>query len=44
MKRHAYLIIAHQHFDMLRSLIGALDSEQADFYIHINTVHSISIN
>ena len=36
MKRHAYLIIAHQHFDMLRSLIAALDSEQADFYVHIN--------
>jgi len=35
-KRHAYLIIAHQHFDMLKSLICALDSEHADFYIHIN--------
>ncbi len=36
MKRHAYLIIAHHHFDMLRRLIAALDSEHADFYIHIN--------
>lgn len=36
MKRHAYLIIAHHHFDMLKKLIGALDSENADFYIHIN--------
>ena len=36
MKRHAYLIIAHHHFDMLARLIRALDSEHADFYIHIN--------
>lgn len=36
MKRHAYLIIAHHHFDMLKKLIAALDSEHADFYIHIN--------
>lgn len=35
-KRHAYLIIAHQHFDMLQRLIRALDSEHADFYIHID--------
>lgn len=37
MERHAYLIIAHHHFDMLKNLIRALDSENADFYIHINT-------
>ena len=36
MKRHAYLIIAHHHFDMLKKLISVLDSEHADFYIHIN--------
>ncbi len=36
MKKHAYLIIAHHHFDMLKRLIAALDSEHADFYIHIN--------
>lgn len=36
MKRHAYLIIAHHHFDMLKKLIRTLDSENADFYIHIN--------
>lgn len=36
MKRHAYLIMAHHHFDMLKKLIAALDSENADFYIHIN--------
>ena len=35
-KRHAYLIIAHHHFDMLARLIRVLDSEHADFYIHIN--------
>lgn len=37
MKKHAYLIIAHHHFDMLKNLIRTLDSENADFYIHINT-------
>ena len=36
MKRHAYLIIAHQYFDLLQRLIRALDSENADFYIHID--------
>ena len=36
MKRHAYLIIAHHHFDMLKKLMAVLDSEHADFYIHIN--------
>ena len=36
MKRHAYLIIAHHHFDMLKKLIAVLDSEHADFYVHIN--------
>ena len=37
MKKHAYLIIAHHHFDMLKKLVSVLDSENADFYIHINT-------
>lgn len=36
MKRHAYLIIAHQHFDLLQRLMKALDSKSADFYIHID--------
>lgn len=36
MKRHAYLIIAHHHFHLLARLIAALDSENADFYIHID--------
>lgn len=36
MKRHAYLIIAHHHFDMLKRMMRVLDSENADFYIHIN--------
>lgn len=36
MKRHAYLIMAHHRFDMLARLIAALDSENADFYIHID--------
>lgn len=36
MKKHAYLIIAHQHFDMLERLVRALDSGEAGFYIHID--------
>ena len=44
MKRHAYLIIAHHHFDMLKNLIRTLDSENADFYIHINSkVKDVSV-
>lgn len=36
MKKHAYLIIAHQHFEMLERLVRALDSGEAGFYIHID--------
>ena len=36
MKRHAYLIIAHQHFELLERLVRALDSGNAGFYIHID--------
>lgn len=36
MKKHAYLIIAHHRFDILERLLRALDSENADFYIHID--------
>ncbi|MDO5298697.1 MAG: beta-1,6-N-acetylglucosaminyltransferase [Clostridia bacterium] len=36
MKRHAYLIIVHQHLELLERLIRVLDSDAADFYIHID--------
>ena len=35
-KTHAYLIMAHQHFDLLGRLVRALDSASAGFYIHID--------
>lgn len=36
MNRHAYLIIAHNQFELLKMLIELLDFEQNDFYIHID--------
>lgn len=35
-KRHAYLIIAHTDFNLLRKLISELDDERNDIYIHID--------
>lgn len=34
--RHAYLIIAHNNFEILQKQLSLLDSENADFYIHID--------
>lgn len=34
--RHAYLIIAHSGWDQLKMLIGCLDSNNTDIYIHID--------
>lgn len=34
--KQAYLIIAHNKFDMLRALIRQLDSRDNDIYIHID--------
>ena len=36
MRKHAYLIIAHNQFELLRMQCGALDSPTHDFYIHID--------
>lgn len=36
MKKHAYLIIAHDKFEMLKRLVERLDSEWNDIYIHID--------
>lgn len=33
---HAYLIIAHEHFDLLKVLLSSLDDERNDIFIHIN--------
>lgn len=32
----AYLIIAHEDFDILKKTLAILDDEQADFYLHID--------
>lgn len=34
--KHAYLIMAHNDFDILKKLIQLLDDENNDFYIHID--------
>lgn len=34
--RHAYLIIAHKDFDILKLLIQSLDDERNDIYVHID--------
>ena len=36
MGRHAYLIMAHNQFDLLCKLIRELDYELNDIYIHID--------
>lgn len=36
MNRHAYLIIAHEQFEILKIALSILDSEYHDFFIHID--------
>lgn len=36
MIRSAFLIVAHNNFEMLKFLIKSLDSEEHDIYIHID--------
>lgn len=36
MSRHAYLIMAHNDFDLLKTLLGTLDDERNDIYLHID--------
>ncbi|MER2227469.1 MAG: beta-1,6-N-acetylglucosaminyltransferase [Carnobacterium sp.] len=42
LKKHAYLIIAHNEFDILKSLIEVLDDERNDIYIHIDLKSKLS--
>ncbi len=35
-RKHAYLIMAHNNFDQLSVLIGLLDDERNDIYLHID--------
>ena len=34
--KHAYLILAHNEFDLLRLLVRCLDDERNDIYVHID--------
>ena len=36
MNRHAYLIMAHSHFDFLKELLLCLDDRRNDIYLHID--------
>lgn len=36
MGRHAYLIMAHHKFDLLRTLLRMLDDQRNDIYLHID--------
>ena len=36
MNRHAYLIMAHNHFDFLKELLLCLDDRRNDIYLHID--------
>ena len=36
MNRHAYLIMAHEHFDFLEELLLSLDDKRNDIYLHID--------
>lgn len=35
-KKHAYLIIAHNDFDILEKLLVLLDDDRNDIFIHID--------
>ena len=36
MKKHAYMIIAHNEFELLETLVRLLDDPRNDIYIHID--------
>lgn len=40
MKKHAYLIIAHNEFHMLKKLLAELDDDRNDIYLHIDGKNS----
>ncbi|MGN0335359.1 MAG: beta-1,6-N-acetylglucosaminyltransferase [Lachnospiraceae bacterium] len=37
MKKHAYLIMAHTQFELLKNLLECLDDERNDIYVHIDS-------
>ncbi len=36
MKKHAYLIMAFNHFNLLKKLIHLIDDERNDIFVHID--------
>lgn len=42
--KHAYLIVAHAHFDYLKLLLKRIDYEYNDIYIHIDKKSKFNIN
>lgn len=40
---HAYLIIAHEQFDLLESLLKCIDDARNDIYIHIDSRSELDI-
>ncbi len=36
MKKHAFLIMAHNQYPLLEKLVDLLDDERADIYLHID--------
>lgn len=41
---HAYLIIAHDQFELLESLLKCIDDERNDIYIHIDSHSKLDIS
>ena len=37
MNKHAYMIMAHNNFELLEMKLRLLDSEKNDFYIHVDS-------
>lgn len=44
MGKHAYLIIAHNNFNQLKTLIKCLDYKDNDIYIHIDAKAVFDVN
>lgn len=42
MEKHAYLIMAHQEWDLLRILLELIDDERNDIYLHIDKKANIN--
>ena len=40
---HAYLIIAHEQFDLLESLLKCIDDARNDIYIHIDSRSELDV-